>query len=79
MRGIINIEIILSIIFTTLYAVLVFIFAPISFQIIQVRLADALLPLSIIFVWPVIIGTTLEAIISNFYGGSRSNRYFWRG
>ncbi len=59
----------LTIFFTALYAVLVVIFAPISFQVIQVRVADALLPLSILFGWPVIIGTTIGAFISNFFGG----------
>ena len=59
----------LTIIFATLYTVLVIIFAPISFQVMQVRVADALLPISIIFGWPAIIGMTVGAFISNFFGG----------
>lgn len=55
--------------FAALYAVGVIFLAPISFQIVQVRLADALLPLSILFGWPAIIGLTLGAFVANFYGG----------
>jgi uncharacterized membrane protein len=42
--------------------------APISFDVYQVRLADALLPLSMIFGIPGAIGFGLGAIISNFFG-----------
>ena len=57
------------VIFASLYAVGVIFLAPISFQIIQVRLADALLPLSMIFGFPSAFGFALGAIISNMYGG----------
>jgi len=55
--------------FAALYAVGVIFLAPISFQIVQVRLADALLPLSMLFGWPAIIGLTLGGFVANFYGG----------
>ncbi len=39
--------------------------APISFELAQVRVADALIPLSIIFGWPAVIGVSLGCAISN--------------
>jgi uncharacterized membrane protein len=59
----------LSLIFAALYAVCVVALAPISFSIVQVRVADALLPLSIIFGWPAIIGCAAGAAVANVYGG----------
>jgi len=59
----------LTIVFAALYAVGVVVLAPISFQIFQVRVADALLPLAILFGWPPILGFTLGAFIANFFGG----------
>ena len=50
-----------------LYAAGVIFFAPISFQAIQVRVADALLPLSIIFGPPAVAGLTLGALLGNYY------------
>lgn len=55
----------LATIFTALYAVLVIALAGISFQLVQVRIADALIPLSIIFGWPAVIGVTIGCILSN--------------
>ena len=55
----------LTTIFAALYAVLVIAFAVFSFQLVQVRIADALIPLSIVFGWPVIIGVTVGCVISN--------------
>ena len=52
-------------IFAALYAVLVVFLAVISFQLVQVRLADALIPLSIVFGWPAVIGVTIGCIVSN--------------
>jgi uncharacterized membrane protein len=52
-----------------LYAVGVVFLAPISFQLFQVRVADALLPLAILFGWPAIIGLSLGAFVANFFGG----------
>jgi uncharacterized membrane protein len=42
--------------------------APISFQVFQVRVADALLPLSILFGWPAIFGLALGAFVANLFG-----------
>ena len=56
-------------IFASLYAVAVVVFAPVSFQIPQVRVADALLPLAILFGWPAVLGYSLGAMIANFFGG----------
>ena len=55
----------LTTVFAALYAVLVIALAGISFQWVQVRVADALIPLSIVFGWPVVIGVTLGCVISN--------------
>jgi uncharacterized membrane protein len=55
----------LASLFAALYAVLVFVLAPISFQLVQVRIADALIPLSITFGWPAAIGVTVGCIVSN--------------
>ena len=50
-----------------LYAALVIVLAPISFSIIQVRVADALLPLSIILGPSAIIGLTVGVLIANLF------------
>jgi len=39
--------------------------APISFELTQVRVADALIPLSILFGWPAAIGVSVGCAISN--------------
>jgi len=64
-----NKEISLIAIISALYAALVIGLAPISFLPIQIRIADAMLPLSIIFGMPVIIGLTLGTIVANVFGG----------
>jgi uncharacterized membrane protein len=51
-----------------LYAILVSILAPISIPIIQVRVADLMMPLSIIFGWPAVIGVTIGAGLGNLVG-----------
>ena len=58
-------------IFAALYAVGVIALASISFGygIFQVRVADALLPLSIIFGFPSAVGLSLGCVVSNVYGG----------
>jgi uncharacterized membrane protein len=56
----------LAAIFAALYAVGVLALANISFQIVQVRVADALIPMSIIFGWPVALGVTIGCAIANF-------------
>jgi uncharacterized membrane protein len=55
----------LTTVFAALYAALVIALAGISFQLVQVRVADALIPLSIVFGWPVVIGVTVGCVISN--------------
>ena len=56
-------------VFAAVYAVGVIFLAPISFSVYQVRLADALLPLSMIFGVPSALGFSLGCIVSNIYGG----------
>jgi uncharacterized membrane protein len=55
----------LASLFAALYAVLVLVLAPMSFQLVQVRIADALIPLSIIFGWPSVLGVSIGCIVSN--------------
>jgi uncharacterized membrane protein len=55
--------------FAAVYAVGVVFLAPISFQLFQVRVADALLPLAMIFGWPAILGLSIGAFVANFFGG----------
>jgi len=50
-----------------LYAALVIVLAPISFGPIQLRIADCLMPLSVVFGWPAIWGLSLGAFIGNAY------------
>jgi uncharacterized membrane protein len=56
-------------VFASLYAVGVVFLAPISFSVYQIRLADAMLPLSMIFGVPSAFGFSLGCIVSNVYGG----------
>jgi uncharacterized membrane protein len=62
-------KMVVAAIFASLYAVGVIFLAPISFGVYQIRLADAMLPLSIIFGIPGAVGFGLGAIVSNVYGG----------
>ena len=64
-------EISLAIVFSSLYAVLIIVLAPISFGPIQLRVADCLIPLAALFGWPVIAGVTAGCFIGN--------AYFWLG
>ena len=64
-----SIRIALTAVFAALYALGVVFLAPISFQVFQVRVADALLPLAIIFGWPAILGLSLGAFVANVFGG----------
>jgi uncharacterized membrane protein len=60
----------IAIIFAALYAVGVIAFAPISFGVLfQVRIADAMLPLSMIFGLPSALGFALGCVVANVYGG----------
>ncbi len=56
----------LTAVFAAIYAVFVIAFAGVSFQLVQVRVADALIPLSILFGWPVALGVTIGCAIANF-------------
>jgi uncharacterized membrane protein len=51
-----------------LYAILVSILPATSIPIIQVRVADVLMPLSILFGWPAVIGVTIGAGLGNLVG-----------
>jgi len=64
-----SIQIVLTAVFAALYAVSVVFLAPISFQVFQVRVADALLPLAMVFGWPAILGLSLGAFVANVFGG----------
>ncbi len=55
----------LTAVFAALYAVLVLALAGISFQLVQVRVADALIPLSMLFGWPVMVGVSIGGAIAN--------------
>jgi uncharacterized membrane protein len=69
MRSKKSIYLTLTAVLAALYAVGVVFLAPISFQLFQVRIADALLPLAILFGWPAIIGLSIGAFVANFFGG----------
>ena len=62
-------QVVLTAVFAALYCVGVVFLAPISFQIFQVRVADALLPLAMLFGWPAIVGLSLGAFVANVFGG----------
>jgi len=55
----------LTAVIAALYAVLVLALAGISFQLVQVRVADALIPLSMLLGWPVVLGVTFGGAIAN--------------
>ena len=56
-------------IFASVYAVVVIELAFISFGAYQVRVADAMLPLSMIFGLPSAVGLSLGCFVANIYGG----------
>ena len=60
-------EITLTIIFTSLYAVLVVVLGTMGQGPIQLRVADCLIPLAALFGWPVIAGVTLGCFVGNSY------------
>ncbi len=68
MRSSLSQEIAYLSIIAAAYAVLTLILAPISFYAIQVRVADALLALSVVMGPPAILGTTLGCFIANMLG-----------
>lgn len=64
-----TLNIALTAVLAAIYSVGVVFLAPISFQIFQVRVADALLPLAMLFGWPAVLGLTLGAFVANVFGG----------
>ena len=58
----------LASVFAALYAVLVVAFAGNSFLPVQLRVADMLMPLAILFGWPVALGLGIGALVGNFAG-----------
>lgn len=54
--------------FSAVYAIGVYFLAPVSFLPFQVRVADALLPLAMLFGWPAIVGLSIGAFVANFFG-----------
>lgn len=62
-------QIVLTAVFAALYSVGVVFLAPISFQVFQVRVADALLPLAMLFGWPAVLGLSMGAFVANVFGG----------
>jgi len=69
LKGKSSIYVTFTAVFAALYAVGVVFLAPISFQLFQVRVADALLPLSMLFGWPAVFGLALGAFVANVFGG----------
>jgi uncharacterized membrane protein len=63
-----TIDVTLTVVFAAIYAIGVVFLAPISFQLFQVRVADALLPLAILFGWPAILGFSVGAFVANVFG-----------
>jgi uncharacterized membrane protein len=60
-------ELSLAIVFSSLYAVLVAVLAPISYGPVQLRVADCLIPLAALFGWPAIAGVTIGCFVGNSY------------
>jgi uncharacterized membrane protein len=69
LQGNSSINIALTAVFAAIYSLGVVFLAPISFQIFQVRIADALLPLAMLFGWPAVLGLSLGAFVANIFGG----------
>ncbi len=63
------IDLVLSAFFAAAYAVGVVALAPISFTVFQVRVADSLLPLAILFGVPASLGFSIGALVANVFGG----------
>jgi uncharacterized membrane protein len=58
-----------SAVMAALYAALTIVLAPISFGLVQLRIADALLPLPYVLGWPMAIGLFLGCAVANVFGG----------
>ena len=59
----------LTAVFAAVYAVGVVALAQISFLPFQARVADALLPLAMVFGWPAVVGLSIGAFVANVFGG----------
>lgn len=60
-------EIAIASLIGSLYAIAVATLPSISFLIFQVRIADSLIPLSMILGWPAILGVTMGCLVANFF------------
>lgn len=60
-------ELSLTAVIAALYAAIVILLAPISFGPIQLRVADALIPLAALLGLPAVYGVTLGAFVANIY------------
>jgi uncharacterized membrane protein len=58
-----------SAVMAALYAALTIVLAPISYGLVQLRIADALLPLPYVLGWPMAIGLFLGCAVANVFGG----------
>jgi uncharacterized membrane protein len=56
-------------IMAALYAALTIVLLPISYGLIQLRIADALLPLPYALGWPMAFGLFIGCIVANMFGG----------
>jgi uncharacterized membrane protein len=63
-----SVSVTLTATFAAVYAMGVYLLTPISFLPFQVRVADALLPLAMLFGWPAIVGLSIGAFVANFFG-----------
>ena len=61
----------LTVLFASLYSIILTTLAPISFGPVQLRVADCLIPLTALFGWPIIAGVTIGCFVGN--------AYFWLG
>ena len=52
-------------IFASLYATLVIVMGPVSYGPIQLRIADSLIPLAMIYGWPAALGVSLGCLVGN--------------
>ena len=58
-----------SAVFAAAYALGVVFLGPISYQLVQLRLADCLLPLTMVFGWPAVVGLTVGCLVANAFSG----------
>jgi len=62
-----SIEVAVASVVASTYAVLVVALSPISFLHVQVRVADALIPLSMLLGWPAIVGVAAGCLVANLF------------